>query len=276
MAHLTIQLENYSTSSNGHVWISVMLSHAWQVSPAIQTNLRLLPWNISCNFFTHTHTHMHESIFYPNKPAEGYQPINYTYSKKQTTAYNLPTLPVYFSDSSFVNILPQRRSMQSNCGFLNGIIYTWSSNIQTTIAADSTDAELRSLYSTIKRIISFSYFLTSGAFPDASQSPVQLYGDNNASIKIIQQNKISPCSRHLDILVTFLYEHPHQKYFLIDHINTKLNAADISTKLTSAPTLARHWNFLRGIRFHPPVLSPHQTYLDSLGTAISQLCPTKH
>ena len=93
--------------------------------------------------------------------------------------------------------------MQSNCGLFHGIIITWSSNIQTTIATDSIDAELRSLYCTNKCIILFSHFLTSGGFPDATQYPIQLYPDNNASIKIIQQKKISPRSQHLDIPVTF-------------------------------------------------------------------------
>ena len=215
------------------------------------------------------HTHVHNPIYYPSIPATTTRPITYNFSPTQTRTYYLPSLPVYFSDSSFANILPQRRSMQSNCSLFNGTITSWSTNIQTTIAADPTDAELRSLYSTIKKIISFSHFLTSSSFTDAISSPIQLYADNNASINIIQQNKISPRSRHLDIPVTFSYEHLQKKYFLLDHINTKLNAADMSTKPTSGPALARHWNFLRGLRFHPPPSSIHKTYLDSHTEATS-------
>ncbi len=42
-----------------------------------------------------------------------------------------------------------------------------------------------------------------------------------------------------------------------------MNPADISTKPTSGPTTTRHWQFLRGVRFHPPRLSPHMDYIES-------------
>ena len=221
-------------------------------------------------------SHLHEPIFFPITYLSPNQPITYSFSRKQSTTYTLPSTPVFFSDSAFGNILPQRRSMQSHCGLFNGVITSWSTNIQTTIAADSTDAELRSLYCTIKRLISFSHFLTSSGFNAATPSPIHLYGDNKASINIIQQNKISPRSRHLDIPVTFSYDYLTKKYFSLHHINTKLNPADISTKPTSGPALSRHWNFLRGLRFHPPHHTPHASYLTSSDTAITTLHSNKH
>ena len=142
--------------------------------------------------------------------------------------------------------------MQTNCATYNGVMTSWSTNIQTNIAADSTDAEIHSIYSTIKRLISFSHFLTSSGFHYATQCPIHLFADNKAFINIIQQNKLSPQSRHLDIPVTFSFDYLQKKYFTIHHIKTKLNPADISTKPTSGPTNTRHWNFLRGHRFHPP------------------------
>ena len=63
----------------------------------------------------------------------------------------------FFPDLSFANTFPNRRSMQSHCGLLNGVMISWSTNIQTPIAADSTDAEICSLYYTVKKIVSFSY-----------------------------------------------------------------------------------------------------------------------
>ena len=123
------------------------------------------------------HTHLHEPIFYSSNTASGNQPIPYQFSPKQHRTYYLPSLPVFFSDSSFANILPQCRSMQSNCSLFNGTITSWSTNIQTTIAADSTEAKLRSLYCTIKKMISFSHFLTSSGFTAATSSPLQLYAD---------------------------------------------------------------------------------------------------
>ena len=133
---------------------------------------------------------------------------------------------------SFANILPQRRSMQSNCGLFNGVITSWQTNVQTSIAGDSTDAELRSLYTTIKRIESFSHFLISSSLHQITDHPITLLADNQSSINIIVQNKISSRSRHLDIPVTYSYERFLKKHFAIHHIHNKLNAADLSTKAT--------------------------------------------
>ena len=221
------------------------------------------------------HSHLHEPIFYPTKFTPTPSPITYTFSRKQTLDYFLPSHTVYFSDSAFGNILPSRRSMQSNCSLYNGTITSWSTNVQTSIAADSTDAELRSLYCTTKKIISFSHFLTSSGLHKAHPSPIQLYADNKPSINIVQQNKISPRSRHLDIPVTFTYEKLQQKYFTLNHLNTKLNAADMSTKATSGPAIKRHWNFLRGLRNYPPPDTSHSTYLYSSQAATTTLSSNK-
>ncbi len=140
------------------------------------------------------HSHLHQPIFYPKQTIDGNEQIGYKYSSKQSHQYSLSLYPTYFSDSSFGNILPTRRSMQSNCCVLNGAIISSSTNIQTTIAADSTNAEIRSINSTVKKIISFSHFLTSSSFHDLTPHPVTLYADNRASMNIILQNKILPRS----------------------------------------------------------------------------------
>ena len=215
------------------------------------------------------HSHSHEPIFYPKGIQTSPQRITYIFSPKQSLDYLLSSYQVFFSDSSFANILPQRRSMQSNCGLFNRVLTSWQTNIQTTIAADSTDAELRSLYTTIKRIESFSHFLISSSIHQVTKHPITLLADNQASINIIVQNKISSRTRHLDIPVTYSYERLLKKYFNIQHINNKLNAADPSTKATSGPIQARHWNFLRGFRFFPQSTSSHGQYLTTFPTTLT-------
>ncbi len=213
------------------------------------------------------HSHLHEPIFYPCRPMGSPQTIDYHFSPKQSLQYLLPSNYIYCSDSAFGNILPERRTMQANCALFNGSIVAWSTNIQSSIAADSTDAEIRALYTTIKRIVSLSHFLVSSDIQQILSSPITLYGDNQASINIITQNKISSRSRHLDIPVTYSYEQMTKKYFELRHIHSKLNAADASTKALSGPIMARHWNFLRGLRFIPSDSTSHGKYCLSSTTA---------
>ena len=207
------------------------------------------------------HTHAHEPIFYPRLPLGPPQTITYRFSTSQSQQYTLPSYVVYFSDSAFGNILPDRRTMQSNNSFLNGVIISWTANIQSCIAADSTDAELKALFCTVKKLVSFSHFLTSSSISFPTALPTTLYVDNKPAINIVQQNKISNRSRHLDIPVTFSYEKLQQKYFRLIHIDTKLNAADTSTKASTGPIHQRHWAFIRGSRFYPPLTTPHGAYV---------------
>ena len=97
-------------------------------------------------------SHLLEPIFYPNKERDLPQRITQKNSPTQSKACNTPSYLVYFSDSSIGNILPNRQTMLSYCGFSNGVFTLWSTNIQTLIVADSTDTQLKSLYCTIKKI----------------------------------------------------------------------------------------------------------------------------
>ena len=120
--------------------------------------------------------------------------------------------------------------MQSNCGLFNRVIISWTTNIQTSNAADPADAKLRGLHRTIKHIGSFSHFLFSSDIKQATTYPVTLYAYNNATINTIIQNKISSRFKHLDIPVPYSNEKLVKKYFTLHHINTKLNAADYQQK----------------------------------------------
>ena len=207
------------------------------------------------------HTHSHEPIFYPKSAIGPSQLIKYKFSPTQSQQYILPSSLVYFSDSAFGNILPDRRSMQSNNSFVNGVITSWTTNIQSFIAADSTDAELKAVFSTVKRLISFTHFLTSSSISSMTDKPITLFVNNKPAINVINQNKISNRTRHLDIPVTFSYEKLQQQYYTIRHIDTKMNAADDSTKPLTGPIHERHWSFSRGLRFYPSYETPHGKYV---------------
>ena len=147
-------------------------------------------------------SHLLEPIFYPNKERDLPQRITQKNSPIQSKACNTPSYLVYFSDSSIGNILPNRQTMLSYCGFSNGVFTLWSTNIQTLIVADSTDTQLKSLYCTIKKIVSFSHFLTSSSIPHVITNAIVVYANNSTSTNIIKQDKIANCSQHLDISVT--------------------------------------------------------------------------
>ena len=74
-------------------------------------------------------THMHEPFFYPRRQIGKDEPITYKWSNHQTSTYTTKTTYIYHVDAAFANILPDRRSMQSNVGLLNAVIVSWGTNI---------------------------------------------------------------------------------------------------------------------------------------------------
>ena len=56
--------------------------------------------------------------------------------------YKLTSSPIYFSDAAFANILPDCCTIQSNYSILNEVVTSWTANIHTSIATNSTNAKL--------------------------------------------------------------------------------------------------------------------------------------
>ena len=224
---------------------------------------------------SYLHHHMHEPIFYSNKPIGPDEIITYCWSNHQKSTYTTKSTYIYHVDAAFANIMPDRRSMQSDVGLLNGSITFWTCNIQLSIAADSTDAETKAIFHVSKHATSFKHFLTSAQVDNILNTPPQIYADNKATIGLIQTNKLTFRSRHLDIPIAFAHDRLTLGYFTIEHIPRKLNAADTSTKSCTGPVHQRHWKFLRGYRFYPATTTAHGKYLHTAENALKALSTGK-
>ena len=92
------------------------------------------------------HMHLHEPIFYPSSPIGNEEKITYNWSPTESSPCSLASLPVTSSDATFASFTKDQRSMEVNTFLINGVIYSWSSNIQRSTAKDSIDA-IKKLYS---------------------------------------------------------------------------------------------------------------------------------
>ena len=223
------------------------------------------------HLITYLKHHLHEPIFYPAKPIGPDELVTYQWAKQQQSTYTSKTTYTYHVDAAFANILPDRRSMQSAVGLLNGVIVAWSCNIQSSIAADSTDAETKAIFHASKRACATKNFITSAKLDPIINTPPHIYVDNQATIGLIKSNKLTSRSRHLDIPIAFAHDRLTLGYYTIGHIPSKLNAADSSTKACTGPIHQRHWEFLRGFRFYPPENTDHGKYLRTPSNALKHV-----
>ena len=166
--------------------------------------------------------------------------------------------------------------MQSHVLTINGVAFSWSANIQRSIAKDSTDAEVKAVLHCVNRLVSLRIFLTSCSFNDLIKRPITLFIDSTACIKVIRSNKVSSRTRHLDVAVNYSHEYIQFGYFKPCHISNTLNLSDLGTKALSGPVLHRHWNTMRGKRFYPDKSDPHGQYIHDMSySALADLNANK-
>ena len=134
--------------------------------------------------------HLHEPIFYPSPLLWDHEIVTYAWSPTQQSSHTTFGSIVLYSDSAFANILPHRLLMQYHIATLNGVAIDWTSNIQTKIAADSTDAEVITLYSTCHKVITYQHFFASGQYTSDLIKPIVIFSDNEAAVGLMKSNKL--------------------------------------------------------------------------------------
>ena len=129
--------------------------------------------------------------FCQSKPIGPDKLITYAWSKHQQSTYTTNSTYVYHIDATFTNILPGQRSMQLHVGLLNGVIISWSCNIQSSITADSNYTEMKAIFHLSKRACLLWNFNTSANFDLIINAPPHIYADNQATIGLIEINKLT-------------------------------------------------------------------------------------
>lgn len=107
-----------------------------------------------------------------------------------------------FSDADFASDETRRSTTGIVC-IVNDSPIVWKSQRQPTISVSTTEAELVAACHAIKETIWLKQFLVELR---CEISPVKLYIDNQAALKIIDNEIISPRTKHLDIKYKFTIE----------------------------------------------------------------------
>ena len=120
------------------------------------------------------------------------------------------------------------------------------------------DAEMKSAYSSIRRLLPLCHILESMGFPCQDSTP--LYVDNATVSAIIDTKRMTPRCRHLDIPIAYLYEQSNTS-FSHTLISTVQMLADLGTKslVTALHCCFTYW--ATGHYFLPPEGSDHDEYL---------------
>jgi hypothetical protein len=157
---------------------------------------------------------------------------------------------VGYVDAAHGNDLRQRRSTTGYCFMLSGGAVAYRSKTQTITATSSTEAEFIAAVSSAKVAKYLRSILAQLGF--AQTAPTILHEDNESTIKMVNADKPTERSRHIDIQYFAIQDWRKAGQVFLTHLRGILNPSDALTKGVGWVLHSRHTRRLMGhFGFHP-------------------------
>lgn len=132
-----------------------------------------------------------------------------------------------YTDSDFAGDLDTRRSTTGYVFTMNGGCISWSSRLQPTVAASTTEAEYMAAGSGVKEALWLRNLLSDLGKPART---LTIYTDNQASLAMLKNPVSSVRTKHIDVLHHFARERVERNEVCFRYISTSDNISDIMTK----------------------------------------------
>lgn len=139
-----------------------------------------------------------------------------------------------YCDADYAGDLDTRRSTTGYVYLLGGGAISWSSRLQPTVAASTTEAEYMAAAYAIKEGLWLRTLLTDLGLKTDS---ISINADNQGAIKLLKNPVFSMRSKHIDIIYHFARERVTRKDITFKYIPTTKMVADALTKPLPAAKL---------------------------------------
>lgn len=136
---------------------------------------------------------------------------------------------VAYCDFEWVSCPITRYSLTDHFITLGSSPISWKTKKQTTVSRSSAEAEYRSMATTVSELLWLQSLLkTLGV---SFQQPVTLYCGNQVALHIVANHVFHERTKHIKIDCHFIREHIKSGVVSTSHISTRLQLADIFTKV---------------------------------------------
>jgi hypothetical protein len=132
-----------------------------------------------------------------------------------------------YCDADYAGDLDTRRSTTGYVFMLHGGAISWSSRLQPTVAASTTEAEYMAAAAAVKEAL---WLRKLSSDMDLSSDIINIYCDNQATLSLLKNPTSSARSKHIDVLHHFARERVSRQEVSFSYISTDNNVADNFTK----------------------------------------------
>ena len=141
-----------------------------------------------------------------------------------------------YCDADYAGDLDTRRSTTGFVFILSGGAITWSSKLQPTVAASTTEAEYMASAQAVKEALWLKKLLWDFGIQTGA---IKIYSDNQGAIKLLKHPIASIKSKHIDVIHHFARERVSRKEVVFEYCSTDVMIADCFTK--ALPTGKFRW-----------------------------------
>ena len=128
-----------------------------------------------------------------------------------------------YCDADYAGDLDTRRSTTGYVFILNGGAISWSSRLQPTVAASTTEAEYMAAAAAIKEALWLRTLLSN---LHLNITTVNINADSQGAIKLLKNPVFSMRSKHIDVIYHFARERVIRKDITFSYIKTDHMVAD--------------------------------------------------
>jgi hypothetical protein len=161
---------------------------------------------------------------------------------------------VGYVDAAHGTDLRTRRSVTGYVFMLAGGAVAYKTKLQSICATSSTEAEFLAAVHAAKTAKYLRWVLHELEYKQ--DGPCVLHVDNLAAVAMINENKPTPRSRHIDIQHFAIQEWRERKEIVVSHLAGILNPADQATKAVGSQLHGRHARRAMGHFGRPDVSCP--------------------